>query len=227
MDVSRYPASDPLFNVAKLIEHRSVETVLDVGANVGDFALALRRFGYANEIVSIEPIPDAYRKLQERALRDRDWHTIQAAAGPEETEIDLNVAGNSFASSSVLDMTDAHVHAAPDSAYIDQIRVPMRTLDAIIDEMGFSKRRTFLKVDVQGFEEAVLDGCKSLLANGCLLGIQLELSLTPLYANAQDWQAMIVRLQSEGFEPVDMIPGFRHQGSGELLQFDAVMMRNV
>ena len=55
---------------------------------------------------------------------------LQTAIGEENGEIEIQIAGNSH-SSSILDMLDTHVRAAPDSKYIGKEKDALRTLDSI------------------------------------------------------------------------------------------------
>src|SRR5208283_1498941 len=136
VDVTRY---DPMGTVDSrrqwLLESRGIDTVLDVGANVGQFALALRAHGYKRRILSFEPLSDAFAQLSARARMDHDWECIQSAIGDCEGEADINVAQNSF-SSSILPMCDAHLASAPDSAYQRRKRVSLHRLDSYESKWG-------------------------------------------------------------------------------------------
>src|SRR5436190_1656211 len=105
--------SDPLpARVAAMLDHFGLDTVLDVGANIGQYATALRASGYRGRIVSCEPLSDAFAHLQRRAARDPAWAVRQTAVGSEVGTAQINISANSF-SSSLLEMTDAHTNAAP------------------------------------------------------------------------------------------------------------------
>jgi hypothetical protein len=73
-DVVRY---NPFTNVnlrrQALLDRLRIECVLDIGANVGDYAAALRAFGYRESIVSIEPTRAAFAALEARRQRDPRW----------------------------------------------------------------------------------------------------------------------------------------------------------
>ena len=113
-DVSRYPdiTTDPDLRVARLLDNYGVTMVLDVGAAVGGFGIALRRNGYAGEIVSFEPLSGPYRDLVKASKNDRKWQAIPVAVGKQSGAILIHVAGNSV-SSSVLEMLPLHRSAAP------------------------------------------------------------------------------------------------------------------
>lgn len=223
IDLARYPSSDPLFSVVRLLNHFAIDCVIDVGANDGGFASTIRRLGYSGRIVSVEPLSAPFEVLAARAAKDTAWDVVRAAVGDEDREIVINVAGNAGASSSVLPMLADHANAAPESRYVGTEIVPQRRLDGLLPEFGVGKRRpAFLKLDVQGYEAAVLDGAAELLDARAIVGLQMELSLVPLYAGAITYREGLDRAEELGMPLMGLVPGFSDPRSGRLLQFDAV-----
>ena len=161
-DIVRYQAEQSRFyRIQRLLISHEIDLVLDVGANVGQYARFIRQTGYSGRIVSFEPLSSAYRQLQKNKDSDSLWSIApQAAIGDVEGKIKLNIAKNSF-SSSVLDMLDAHIEAAPASSYIGSEIVSMNRLDSIAGPfITEGIRNVFLKIDAQGFEKQVLRGPK-------------------------------------------------------------------
>jgi len=68
-------------NLADFLHCRAIDLVLDVGANEGQFAMALRDAGYAGEIVSFEPISFVFAKLAANAVRGHHWTARRQALG--------------------------------------------------------------------------------------------------------------------------------------------------
>jgi FkbM family methyltransferase len=226
LDVLRYPESDPLHGLNRFLSHLAVDLVVDVGANDGGYAVALRRLGYHGHIVSFEPLSEPFARLTARAADDPEWTTVQCALGDREGEEVVHVAGNSEASSSVLPMLAVHVEAAPPSVYHRDETVQMRRLDTTLPgifEMG--GHRTFLKIDVQGYERAVIEGSDGLFRDGLLVGVQAEMSFVPLYEGQMLWRETVGVLESRGYELVSLLPGFTDPRSGRLLQADGVFAR--
>ena len=56
-------------------------------------------------------------------------------------------------------------------------------------------------------------------------GVQIELSLVPLYENQLLFLGMLDYITNLGFELWDISPGFRDKQSGKLLQFDGIFFR--
>jgi len=147
---------------------------------------------------------------------------MRYAIGDTAGEVMINVAGNDAASSSVLPMLERHRLAAPPSVYVGTEIAQQQRLDELVPTMCVSPEdRIFLKVDVQGYERAVLDGAEVLLRTGQIVGLQLELSFTPLYEGGMTWREGIDRATGLGMTLMSLDPGFT-EASGQMLQADAV-----
>ena len=217
------PSSNPAFQLLKALDRFEVDLVLDVGANVGQFAAELRSVGYRGELVSFEPLSVAHHALLEAASRDSKWHVhARGAIGDHDGEIEINIAGNSV-SSSVLPMMESHSSAAEDSAYVGAERVPIFRLDSVAPKYLEKSRCPFLKIDTQGFEWQVLDGARETLPR--VRGVLCELSLVPLYEGQRLWMDMIQRLEAEGFTLWSIQKGFSDPRDGRTLQVDATFFR--
>jgi FkbM family methyltransferase len=223
VDVSRFPGSRPEHRRVLLLRHHGVTVVLDVGANHGQYGAELRRHGYAGDIVSFEPLSEPWTSLEARANSDRQWRALRYAIGAEDGDVTINVAANMGASSSVLPMLDSHLSAAPGARYVGAERVQQRRLDDLVPELVRSDDRVFLKIDVQGYERSVLEGAQRTLDT--VVGVQLELSLVPLYEGGIDWRAAVDLLASKGFVLESLEPGFSNPKTGQLLQADGIFFR--
>ena len=98
---------------ADRLDALAIETVIDVGANVGQYGQELRRHGYRGRIVSYEPLTEAYRVLEQAAASDPEWECHNLALGATDERRELTVAAN-LASSSLLTMTDEMRALIPD-----------------------------------------------------------------------------------------------------------------
>jgi FkbM family methyltransferase len=202
-----------------------IDLAFDVGANIGQFAMALRRDGFRGTIVSFEAASSVWKTLTETASTDPRWTIApRAAIGPREGEIELNVAGNQAASSSVLPMLDRHLEVAPQSAYVRTEKVVMRRLDDIGREyLGNPARRVLLKIDVQGYEAEVLEGASGLLDH--VRALHLEMSLVPLYEGQKLFEETHRQIRGYGFHMYDIQPGFTDHRNHQLLQVNALFVR--
>jgi FkbM family methyltransferase len=224
LDVQRAEATSEA-RICGFLSRRGVDCVLDIGANRGQYGRQLRAFGYSGQIHSFEPLPEVYSSLAEAASLDATWSTWRLALGPEDGTASLNIAGNeAAASSSILSMLPRHEAAAPEVRYVGAIDVPIRRLDTLWDEIVPTDAVPFIKVDVQGFEGGVLDGATESLQR--TTGLQLEISLVPLYQGALSMREVLERTEELGMQLVYVQPGFADPRTGELLQMDGIFFRS-
>lgn len=224
-DLHRHPGYfDFAHRRSVLMGARGTDLVVDVGANVGQFAGELRDFGYAGKIVSLEPLSSAYAQLSRRAATDPAWTALRTAAGARSGEITINVAANSD-SSSALPMLDRHLAAAPQSAYVATESSPVDRLDAMLRPYLDDARAPYVKIDTQGYEWDVLDGAGDALAR--FDAVELELSLVGLYDGQRTWLELIERMHGAGFRTVGLQHDFWDETTGETLQLDGIFVRDA
>jgi len=211
--------------VKQLLAYAGADVVLDVGANVGQFAQLVLKTGFGGRIISFEAVPSVHRILAEQAARRAAQWTVApcAALGRERGKVTFNLSANTV-SSSILPMKDAHLDAAPESRYVDSQVVDVERLDELARPLLPRTGRLFIKVDTQGYEKEVLKGATGLLPQ--TVAIQLELSLVPLYEGAPTFNEMIAFVQDHGYELFAIVPGFQDERTGRLLQVDGLFVRS-
>jgi len=223
-DLMRYqPDSSESARFIKMLTLHKVDLVFDIGANIGQFATSLRESGYNGRIVSFEPVSASWEQLAEASHIDPLWMVApRSAVGEEDGEIEMHVSRNSV-SSSVLKMLDSHIAAAPDSDYVRSEKLPLRRLDTVGTPYMQEDSTPFIKIDTQGYEAQVLRGAECLLQKAA--GLQVELSLIPLYSGQLLYDELIGYVKSKGFELWGINPVFIDAHSGRLLQADATFSR--
>jgi FkbM family methyltransferase len=203
--------------------HYKIELLLDVGANIGQFAMHARAEGYKGRIVSFEPVPDAYETLLLKSQSDPLWTVHKrCAVGSKPGEAEINISGNSQ-SSSLLPMLQAHLSAAPDSVYIGKAKTEVITLDSVFESYRTHNEKTLLKIDAQGFETEVLNGLSKNFQH--IFAVQIELATVPLYGSQDLYQHFFTFFEESGFFLWSLIPVFGDASTGQLLEFDAVFVR--
>jgi FkbM family methyltransferase len=207
----------------QMLAQHGIDLVLDVGANAGQYAKQLRREGYRGRIVSFEPVNEPFLELSRHASGDVRWECRRIALADTEGTAEIHVAGNSAMSSSLLEMKERHVHAAPDSAYVGSERIDTARLDHLAGELADGAKHILMKLDVQGAEDRVLRGGTDLLARVDLL--EIELSLVRLYDGQWLLPEMLTWLAERGFTLIGMEPVLRDPSSGYLLQVDGFFAR--
>jgi FkbM family methyltransferase len=210
--------------LAALLRSHHIDTILDVGANQGQYGTTLRRFGYQGEIISFEPLSEAHAALVGVAKNDAAWTVApQMALGDEDGRVTINISANSF-SSSVLPLGALHRKAAPQSEFVGTEEVRLSRLDTVAPTLvGLEERTLFLKLDVQGYESNVLRGASELLKK--VRGVQIELSLVMLYEGQDLYLDVIGAMVELGFELYAIEGGFTDPQSGRMLQADGIFFR--
>ena len=217
------PATSPLARLMAALRTFDIDLVIDIGANDGQFAKELRAGGYSGRIVSFEPLTTAHRRLLQASKNDSAWQVhSRCAVGDHLGEIELNISGNSV-SSSILPMLTAHSNAAPTSTYLGSETAPLTTVDNAVLPYFEGAKAPFLKIDTQGYEWYVLDGALATLPK--VRGIQVELSLVPLYEGQRLWRECIERLEAAGFVLWALQPVFIDPANGRTLQWDGLFFR--
>lgn len=221
IEVKKYP-SDDLLRRVKLLKYLTINRIFDVGANAGQYAATMRKLGFKEFMVSFEPVSDAFSMLKKRTLHDKKWSAVNTAIGDFDGEIFINIAAN-LQSSSILEMLPSHIKSAPDSVYLKKERIKIKKLDSIIDDYSQLNDNIFLKIDTQGYEKKVLEGAANSM--GRIKGIQMEMSLAPLYKGEVLFFDMVEYMRGMGFRICSIESGFFDQGSGRLLQVDGIFIR--
>jgi FkbM family methyltransferase len=207
----------------KVMRHRQVSTVLDVGANTGQFALQLRAHGYEGRIVSFEPLKDAFEELAANAARDALWQCHNVGLADTSRVGVINVSENSY-SSSLLPVSPVSLAIEPGIRYVRTEEITLRRLDDLFDEVCLPTDTVYLKVDTQGYEVSVINGALASLERIKL--IQLEMSFFPVYVGERLAGDVISFMGDLGFRVVSIEPGWENPATAELLQADVIFVRD-
>jgi len=202
---------------------RKPDVILDVGANDGQFGKDLRKRGYAGRIVSFEPVPHVFERLQQGSRGDGAWEIRNEALGAEEARLPMHVA-NHDASSSLLPPSERMGVFADFLEFETAGEVSVRRLDDLFDTLCRPEDRVAMKVDTQGYESAVLEGAEASLDR--LDAVTLELSLTPLYEGELPMEVIMDRLRARGFAPAYIAPAFVQRPSRRWIQADVLFIRD-
>jgi len=215
--------SDPREQTAFLLARHRIDLVLDVGANVGQYAQGLRRAGYGGRILSFEPQTAAHAALSAAAAADPGWSiATRCAIGDADGAITINISESSDMSSALSFTPETERHFASDR-FVATETAPLRRLDSLWPELVRAGTRVFLKSDTQGFDLNVLRGAEGHLDQ--VAGIQVEASLHPIYRGQPDYRAILDYLLPRGFALMQVIPGYFSRHHGRMLESDFVFFR--
>ena len=209
--------------LVQMMDHFGIDTVIDGGANVGQYGSTLRRAGFKGRILSVEPLSSAFAELSAAAGPDPLWTAERMAFSDSEGSIDMNIAANSV-SSSALPMLRAHSDADPDSVFIGKESAPSSSLDAFVKRHDIDPAVTMLKLDVQGYEGTALAGATESI--GRFAAAQMELSYVPLYDGQWLADEVVEFLRKHGYEFWMFDPAAMYEpGTRRMLQCDGIFVR--
>lgn len=204
------------------LSQQNIGTIIDVGANEGQFArMILGRFPKA-ELYCFEPLEEPFHKLSVWAqTQNGRVRCFRFALGEQEGEMDMHLHEQHTPSSSLLAATDNCHHPQTQSERI--VRIRTSTLDAVLeDTLDSMPREILLKLDVQGFEDRVLRGGRRVLSQ--CRAVVLEVDLDPLYQEQADFHGLAQLLHEAGFRYAGNLDQFYGE-DGRVVFFDAPFVR--
>lgn len=198
-----------------------IRTILDIGANEGQFAASIRAVLPDADLHSFEPLPQACARLKLLAARDPHWFVHHVALGEANGVVEIN--GNTHSpSSSVLAMTNVHLEAYPFATEGAKIEVPMVRLDDWAPQMSLT-RPILVKMDVQGYEDRVVRGGTKLLQNTSVLLV--EASFHELYRGQVLFDELYRMIRELGFSCRGVVDVSADRRTGLPLQADVLFAR--
>lgn len=201
--------------VAAAIEHegalRSIEvgTLIDVGANIGQFSLLTRSLHPRAIIHAFEPLPEMADRYE--ALLGDDGHTtLHRIAAGETTELaEIHVSGRPD-SSSLLSISERQNEIFPGTSEVSSLTIPVERVDDVLRGAALIDP-VLIKLDVQGFELAALKGMPELLSRAT--HVYAEVSFVELYQGQPLAHEIIAWLAKQGYRIAGVYnPTFTHEG---------------
>lgn len=198
-----------------------IRTILDIGANVGQFAVTANMALPHARIVSFEPLPDCYRALCKRMANANNFQAINTALGDKAGMIAFEE--NSFSdSSSILPMLEEHKRLFPFTRTSRQIQVPVACLDDLAPQLLITEP-LLVKIDVQGYEERVLRGGEQTIRRARVLII--ETGFEALYESQPLFDEIYRLLIAWGFRYHSSLEQLTSPLDGRVLQENSVFLR--
>jgi FkbM family methyltransferase len=176
----------------QLLDELNINCVLDVGANVGQYAKELRLIGYEGHIFSFEPIPEVFDQMQGSLSHDPRWRGYCKALGRERATTTINYIRDQSDFSSILQLKQ-------DLSNVVSVEIEVDTVDHVFEGLlaEINEPRVFLKMDTQGYDLEVFAGARDRIPE--ILGLQTELSIEPLYDSAPGYVEALGKYDQAGF----------------------------
>ncbi|MGE5538440.1 MAG: FkbM family methyltransferase [Gemmatimonas sp.] len=212
--------------VAAAIEHRGALRglkplmIVDVGANVGQFALLCRSLYPQARIYAFEPLAQAADTFSRLFAGDDKVTLIRSAVGNRRGDVAIHLSRR-LDSSSLLPISPTMTEAFPGTDEVGHAIVPIAPLPEMLSSKDIAEP-ALLKIDVQGAELEVLRGCGELLQR--FSDICVELSFVELYTGQSLCHEVIAYLAQRGFA-IASIYNLQYGRGHRLLQADFLFSR--
>jgi FkbM family methyltransferase len=207
-------------------EHRQIlsvgfRTVVDVGANRGQFALAAREWAPTALLISFEPLSDPAAIFRKVFKGDSMVTLHQAAIGPETGSTSIHIAAADD-SSSILPTSALCKQVFPGT---DEVRTEQVRVGRLIEFLspGEIIPPALLKLDVQGYELEALIGCEELLES--FSRVYAECSFMELYSGQALADEVIDWLARRHFR-LSGIYNLSYDRTGNPIQGDFLFTKN-
>jgi FkbM family methyltransferase len=194
------------------------KTVIDVGANIGQFAVASSRLFHGAKVYPVEPDPRVAEILRKNVGLTVAANVCVTAIGDSVGIVTFNVNHDPQVSS-LLPLGTDRIESFPDSKVIEKISVPITTLDSLFGGIVLEEP-IFLKIDVQGFEDRVITGAAVFLTR--VQWVLMEVSFAKLYEGERDFEAVVELLGKNGFRFVRPLNFHTSPKTGEIIEMDAL-----
>lgn len=195
----------------------SFDVIIDVGANEGQFALSARRYFPDSRIISFEPDPITFQKLQNNLSGHKQVQAYNYALGDSIGNLPF-YRNKDSQTSSILPGINNHSNFKHSKQNI--INVEVKPLEEFLKNELLHKS-VLLKLDVQGYEKKVLEGCGALINQ--IEFILLEVSFKKSYQGEPSFDELNSLLRENGFRLL-MPLNFLNQGI-EITQADLLYRR--
>lgn len=202
---------------------KQLACVVDVGANLGEWAISMAKLTKAGCIIAFEPIPEIFSQLVQNCRLYSQILCRQIAIGASCGETAMNVYPVHQLSSVLSIYDDAlYTHSGPGADKERSIIVPLSTLDRELETVD---EISVLKVDVQGYEAEVFSGAVEALKRTKVL--VTEITYVPYYKGDRQFLDLWRHLIS--IAPFDLwgVSAPRVSSAGRPMWADAVFVQKM
>jgi FkbM family methyltransferase len=172
---------------------QKLRTIVDVGANTGQWSGMVLNLAAPEKLVIIEPLPDAFAALQKKFGNNPRVDLHNLAIGERESVETLKITHDTTGASLLQPREEMRAFIGSNWTITSEAQVQMTTLDRLLANVP---EVSLLKIDVQGYEKPVLAGARQTLAKTKFLLI--ELNFMPQY-DGGSWLGEIHEILTRNF----------------------------
>ena len=199
----------------------NIRTIIDVGANTGQFAAKIHKILPQASIYSFEPLSDCYEQLIKNMKEMVNFKAFNFALGSEDSE--QKIYRSKFSpSSSLLPMTETHKEIYPHTKNSIVENIIVKKLDTVFRDIELEDN-ILIKIDTQGYEDKVIAGGKEVISRAKI--VVAETSFEELYQGQPLFGGIYDMLVKMGFEYKGVLDRQRKNPiDGGVLQADSIFV---
>ncbi len=200
-----------------------IQTVIDVGANHGQFAAEISRVFPTAELYCFEPLAEPFARLEQwaKTQRERRVKVFNFAVGETEEARTMFLHTTHSPSSSLLQSTETCSTLYPQTQAQQSVTIKLTTLDKVLGEAALQPD-VLIKVDTQGYEKQVIAGGVETFrrAAACII----EVNLFRLYEAQPSFAELVLLLDQLGFRYAGNLEQ-TYDRQGQVVYIDAVFVK--
>ena len=199
-----------------------IKTVIDIGANTGQFAVWIYKVLPQVSLYSFEPLRDCYAQLIKNMKDEPNFKAFNCALGEQDSR--HQIYKSEFApSSSLLPMTETHKKVFPHTQNSMVEDIVVRKLDTVFNEIELEDN-ILIKIDTQGYEDKVIAGGKEVISKAKI--VIAETSFEELYEGQSLFGEIYETMVKLGFEYKGGLDYARkNPADGKVLQEDSIFVK--
>jgi FkbM family methyltransferase len=202
------------------LKEYNFKTIIDVGANEGQFAGKISTIFPEAQIHCFEPLQQDFDNLKNN-FRGRSNVSVYNF-GLSDVNQEKQIFRNEYSpSSSLLEMLDLHKSNFDYAVKVEPETIQLKVLDEVLPRP--LPRPLLIKIDVQGYEMYVLKGAENVIqqADVCII----ETSFYPLYNGQPLFEDIYHYFLQRGFRYAGNVEQLMAPSDNKVLQADAVFIK--
>ena len=213
-----------IYNMLYKIKSMNIfpKTIIDIGANKGMFSKTSNYLYKDAKIIAYEPLKECYKQLKKLSDSIPSFECYNYALGNKIEKGKIFRSDYDY-SSSLLKMADLHKEAFPISDKVEIEDIQISTLDEVLYNRELEKP-ILVKIDVQGYENFVIEGANEILKKTDIL--ICELSFYRLYIEQVLFEDLYNQITKLDFRFIGTLNELLHPINSAILQIDGLFIKN-